>query len=332
MILMVFNWFKKQPIDVLGVDFGTSVVKLVELSKDNGQYRLESYAMAKIKSGDDNRRNVKELSAIVKTLMEEANVKTTRAYVAIPEAFVFSSIIDMPALPEKQLVQAIPYEARKYVPIPPEDVYLEWVVLPSQSPVEVSPEKKENDIVGEFQKDAGIQVLIIAVTRDIIDDFARIAADADLSVEGFEIENFSLIRAFLKNSKDLVVLVDVGAISMNVMIVDNGFMRLNYKQDLPALVNRGRSEFKKQINESVTQEIQRAMNVYRVKYGKSVKKCVLAGGGAFVEGLKDAVAGKTGLEILNMDVFSGIMYPAELKPAIEDIGPSFAVAVGLAMR
>lgn len=326
------NLFQSKSSSVLGVDLGSSVVKVVELSPQGSQFQLDNYVMAKLDLGKETQRNVKELTEVLKEALSQAKFKSKDAYVAVPEASSFSTLIELPVIPEKELASAIPYEAKKYIPVAMDQIYLRWIVLP-QSGGLTNGASLATKGMSEIQPPSPkLQVLLVAVMKDVVENLTQVAVSAGLKVLGLETESFSLMRALLGNSQDVIMLVDIGTHSFNINVVEGGFLRFGYEQEFAILRDRDRAEFQKSINDGITKEIQRTSNLYFNKSGKKIAKCVFVGGGSFVAGLLPYVKETLGIDILQGNPFSDIVYSPALKPVIEEIGPSMSVAIGLAKR
>src|SRR3989344_312210 len=142
----------------LGVDIGTSTIKVVQLKRDNGKFLLETYGMVNAASQVMSKADVDVISqtaGVLKTLLEKAKVTTKKVIASLPNNIVFVSVIDMPALSDKELKNAIEWEARRYVPLPLEEVTLSWSVM------------------RESQTAEKIKVLITAVPTTVIENYLR---------------------------------------------------------------------------------------------------------------------------------------------------------------
>ena len=84
--------------------------------------------------------------------------------------------------------------------------------------------------------------------------------------------------------------------------------------------------------EAVVSETKRIVNHYQLKYNRRIEKCILAGSGLAAAGLIDEFTNKLGLEVSLGNPFARIIYSPVLEPAVKELGPPLAVAVGLAMR
>jgi len=359
--------FKKKPKSYLGIDIGASAIKLVELEKEEGRHKLKNYAIFSLKEylkeawyqtpSESRKLPNKELAEIVKETIKEAKVISQAAYFSLPVYSSFSTLVDFPTMSEKEIETAIPFEAKKYVPVPISEVILDWSII---------------DSLGQ-QK--GLQVLLMAVPKKIINHYREVIQLTGLNLSALESEIFSLSRALVGNDKSTVILIDVGARSVSLSIVDDGYIRVignlemgglkltktisqqmnisleeaeKLKKSLSAnqaasqprtreiSVSGEQSAQLKEIIHSVLNavifEIKKVIDSYQSKYNRQVEKCILVGGGVQVPGFIDYFINKLGLEASLGNPFARVIYPPLLEPAIKELGPSLAVAVGLAMR
>jgi len=121
----------------LGIDIGTSAIKIVELGMENGRSVLANYAMYELKShggeqvAGSNLMDLsnEELATAIKNLLEQSGIKSRDAIMAISSFATFATVISMPYLSEEELAKSIPFEARKYIPIPLDQVVLDWSII-----------------------------------------------------------------------------------------------------------------------------------------------------------------------------------------------------------
>lgn len=126
--------FKKTGTNFLGVDLGTASIKIVELKNEKGHARLITYGIAE-SSGDIIRSNApaaaNKVVSLLKYLKQRSRVTTGQAIAALPPFSVFSSILSLPPMPKSDLTQAVKWEAKKFVPMPLEEMILDWKELKS---------------------------------------------------------------------------------------------------------------------------------------------------------------------------------------------------------
>ncbi len=329
----MLDWlFGKKSKASLGIDLGFFSIKIVELEKKDGQLHLINYALVQnkdeaiFKIGE-----MKETEAanILKTLLERAGIKSRRASISLSVEKTFSIVMELPQMPENELASAVQYEAHKYVPVPLEEVVLDWSVVssPGLSSVLGREEKPSVAAVSSDsakpanggEKAAGIQVLLVAVPKEIINKIARIAKIAGLELAALEQGGFSLVRSLIGNDKSIYVIVDLGSKSTDLIIVDQGFIRLTHNLES---INR----------ELILMEIDKVVNIYQMRYNKKVGQCFLAGGRAMEKDLFDFLSGKLKISVKRGDPFARLVAPPQLSSTLKELGPQMALAVGLAMR
>src|SRR3990167_6803200 len=205
----------------LGVDIGSSSIKVVQLKKEKERALLETYgelSLARYGDGSVGRSlrllEVKLVEAL-QDIIREAQVKATKAIVSIPLKDSFLTTMELPELGEEDLKEAVPYEARKYIPIPLSEVVLDWRVLPPKN------EERQAVSIGTVKRKFQT-VLLAAVPKESISKYNTIFNNAGLEVAAFEIEVFSFARAALRRDLGTSLLVDIGASSIKLIIVDGG--------------------------------------------------------------------------------------------------------------
>jgi type IV pilus assembly protein PilM len=363
---IVGDIFNKKTESVLGIDIGSSSIKIVQLSRKNGHAVLETYG--ELALGPYAGKSIGEatslppekiIEAIADMLKEkEVNVTTRVCGVAIPFASSLMAVIEMPAVPLKQLESMIPIEARKYIPVPISEVALDWYIIPkdrnTDTEQEVSPEDKT-----AIQK---LEVLIVALHTDTLVRYKEIVSKNSLDASFFEIEIFSTMRSILEQEITPILIVDMGATSTKLYIVERGILRSSH------MVNRGSQNITNELSKSlgisltdaeylkrekgllgeingiktsdvitltlnyIFSESNRVILAYQKKYNKNVNKVVLVGGGSALKGVVDVAKTNFQTEVVAGDPFSKVVSPAFLEKVLHDTGPEFAVAMGVALR
>lgn len=348
--------FKKKPKGCLGIDVGASLIKIVELELEDKRYKLVNYAIFPLEkyllrgnSADDLgslKIPTEEMAEILQRCVKEAKFKARQVCISIPVRLSFSTLIDLPDMPDREVAAAIPFEARKYIPVPTSEVVLDW------------------SVVNPLTKKPGRQVLLIAVPKEIVRDYGEMVQLAGLKLKAIEGETFSLSRVLVGNDKSSIVLIDAGARSVNISIIDGGHIRIIHNLEMGGLkvthaiakqmnlnpdeaekikkeLSTGQvsasqvSQIKGVVSSSVgiiAVEIKKIIESYQEKYNRKIEKCIVVGGCVRLFGLTDYLTSKLSLDVSLGDPFARIIYPPLLKPVIQDLGPALTVAVGLAMR
>lgn len=364
----LFGGSGKKSQSVLGIDIGSSSIKIVQLSRKNGHAVLETYGELSLGQYAGKEVGVatslpieKIIEALNDMLKEkEVNVTTRLCGVAIPFASSLISVIEMPIMKKAQLDQMIPIEARKYIPVPISEVTLDWYIIPKDKNPEDSNQSPSN--FATPTKTPKLEVLIVALHNDTITRYKEIVTKTSLDASFFEIEIFSTMRSILDQELAPILIVDMGATNTKLYIVERGIMRSSH------MVSRGAQsitdELSKSLGISVSDaeflkrekglegvingvEIKSIINIslnyvfseanhfilaYQKKYAKNVSKVVLVGGGSALKGIAGFAKNILEAPVVAGDPFSKVVAPAFLSKVLSQTGPEFAVSVGIALR
>lgn len=352
--------------NALGIDIGSSSIKVVQLKKKNGKAALETYGIIALGPYVDADvgavaiLKTEDISRALTDVMKESNVTTNNAVIAIPS---LSSLIFTLSLPgtieENQLSKIIPIEARKYIPVPISEVALDWFVIPQEAEF-IETTDNSSDQNTKVAKPAR-EVLVVAIHNDTLHQFQDILKKTNLNSNSFEMEIFSNIRASFNHELASVLLIDFGASKTKVSIVESGIVKVFH------VVNRGSQDISRNISQSLgipfqqAEKLKRSVGLdstidekvekisrvsidyiftdinsivfaYEKKYNKTISKVFLVGGGSMLKGLLEIAKQNFQAEVVYSNPFSKTEAPAFLEPILESSGPEFSVAVGLALR
>lgn len=355
-------WQKKGE-SILGIDIGSSSIKLVQLRKEKERAVLETYGelsvgnYANVDVGRAAILSIDKTVEMLKDLLVESGAKSKSAVVSIPLKSSFVTMMTLPKMSDKELAESIPYEARRYIPIPISEVEMDWWVVPQG--FSTSGDKSDNE---NSKKKAFSEVLLVAIHNNIIEQHKTVMKKIGVVAETFEIEVFSTVRSSLARELVPILIIDFGASSIKMTIVDYGIVRVAHSldrgsQDITAALSSSlgidfaRAEkLKREVGLSDRPEHKEIANVisplldyifsegtrlasdYRVKHGRSVSRVILTGGGALLKGMVDSAVNKFGIEVGLTNPFIKLEYPAFLEPALREIGPNFSTSIGLALR
>ncbi len=352
----------------LGIDIGSSSVKVVELENFNGRPKLATYGFTEKSlsdwNGDSSLGNPEDMAAVVKEVCQKAKTNSTKVIAALSNFTVFTSIISLPEMSKKELASAISWEAKKVIPVPLEDIILDWKIIEDSQPEAVTTEADNNQVANKIKSKPkkNLKILLTGASKSLVKKYMDIFAQANLSLLSLETENFALIRSLIGNDKSVMALIDLGASTSSIAIVDKGVPVLSRSLDLGGLmltrnisnslnVNLERAEqFKQDLAlesdsaadampqlveksmSSIVNEIKYTIGSFQEQQGKKVEKIILTGGGSLLGNLTGYMS-----RVLNVNTYVGdpwarVIYPTELKPVLDRLGARFAVAIGLAMR
>lgn len=349
------------PQKFLGIDIGTSFIRLVEISSWAGRRNLESYGdiSAEVIYKKPFRTfekstlllSTKDISRAIQAIIEEANIKSRQVAFSIPDFSSFFTTFELPPMTKEEIPQAVKAEARRHVPLPLGEVVLDW-----QPITKLKNSTKQN-----------LKILLVAVPNEVINQYQKIANNLGLKLSAMEAEVFGLMRAVIKKGeKGVIALVDIGARSTSCSIIDKRVLKISRSFDISGdnfteRISKGLSldyktaeklkkkygilpskeagqqndvrEILSPLIDIIVREIDRIFMNFRLKEKKEVEKIILAGGTAFLPGLfeyfKDHFTKKQ-VEIASP--FSTIFFPPILDETLKKMGPSYAIAVGMALQ
>ena len=202
---------------VVGLDIGTYTIKAIELKKSGKNFRVVRAAMIPNEIGrvlpvDPAERG--KLMALVKKLFAEFHFPTTNVRVGLPESMVSTKIVNMPPLSDAELASAAVWQAEQYIPIPAQNLQLEYQVL-------YRPDKKN---VSEQMR-----VLLVGMTKQTLEQYSTMLLECGIELIGMETNMLGLYRAVqLEPSLPTTLVVHFGASTTEMFVVHNGELAFVY--------------------------------------------------------------------------------------------------------
>ena len=355
---------------VLGIDIGASSAKIVQIRSSRGAAILETYGEIALGPygtqaiGKAVKLTPEKIAEALVDVMREANVTAREGGLSIPFSSSIVSVVDLPQTQPEQLKRMIPIEARKYIPIPINEVTLDYFVIPREEGEQSAFDRVEKETPIQAK---GQEVLLVAIHNETLKSYHTVAVNAALKINFYEIEIFSAVRSSVAHGIAPVLVVDLGAATTKIYIVERGIVRsshlvsaggqhmtenlarsLGWEFEKAERVKRERglvdsNAYSADENDKIKtallstlsrvfSEVNRVLLSYGQRYNKNVSRVVLAGGGASLPGIKDAAHASLSAEVEIANPFSHTEAPAFLEQVLQEIGPGFAVAVGVALR
>jgi type IV pilus assembly protein PilM len=357
----------------LGIDLGVGGMKLVELRSEKGRARLITYAFTE-RLPDVEPQNLvdapKETAELLKKMLQKAKATTTKAVAGLPVASVFSSVITAPKGSDKEMREAIEWQAKKLIPVPLDEMVLDFKVIGSPPKGAVPPPAKGAPAPAPAGKKDGaktVPVLITGASKTMVQKYVNVFRQAGVELASLETEAFALIRSLVGKDRATSMIVDIGAVRTNIIIVENGIPYVTrsldmggatltkamakalsldikaaeqMKNDIKSVSTLYPGEGLPKIFENVMlpmlTELQYSMNLYTGQgeeaTGRTIEKVILTGGTAALPALATYFSSQLNVRTYLGDPWARVVYPPELRSVIDEIGPRFSVAVGLAMR
>ncbi len=216
--------------------------------RDQGRIKLANYAIydAQKKYLHTNNEGIQtssskildsEIADIISDLINEAKFNSREAVFSIPVFSTFTTLMELPAMPKEEIDRAINFKAKQYIPIPLGDVVYGWELI-NENKINISSNSSSKE-------SGGIQVLLMAVPKEIINKYLNIARLVGLNIASIESETVSLIRSILGNDLSPACIVDIGSKNTNIAIIDKGILSINHNTDIAG------SEFTKIITKAM---------------------------------------------------------------------------------
>lgn len=352
----------------LGIDIGTAGIKAVELSGRGEKKKLENYGEIKAEAVYEKpfrtfEKNTlllsnKDISRAIKAIIEEAKIKARDCFFSIPDFSSFFTNFELPYMTKEEIPQAVTYEAKQHIPLPLAEVALDWEVIDGRAQGKGENKLKillvavPNEMINQYQSIAQLCGLKLAALEAEVFGLLRALVPAE--------------------EKRTVAIIDIGAQTTTCSIIDNRILKISNSFDISAedLTERvstglsidrptaqklkekyglenislpsasiGNSSSVKSIKEillplvyAIFREVEKTSRSFQQLENKDVEKFIIAGGGGLMPGLKKNFEDYFKKETEIANPFSAIFCPPILENTLKEMGPSYAIAVGMALR
>lgn len=338
--------------DILGIDIGANSIKVISLTKEGKNIVLDVVGETKnsktnwMKDPEKNVKEINEVAAQIKALLNDLKIKAKKAVVCLPEDQVISRLIRLPPLKDSEIVDVLKFEAETFVPYPLDKISLDYEII-------------EKDEAGR------LTVFVIAARNDLINAYIKLFKSLDLTLVALESPavTFRRVANVAVSASNGIMVIDFGEKYSNIVALNKG--QICFTRSLSVggesltraiSVNLGldmasAEEYKKAyglkenelegkiraslmpILNSLTEDIRKAVALFSEDQGKPVDLLVLSGGGANLPGLAEELTKVMGVEVQIIQPFifintSKITLPFNLS--LE--GCRFSLAIGLALR
>ncbi len=348
----MLSFRRKHNASLVGLDISSTSVKLLELSIQDGRYRVESYGVEPLPTNAVVERNIADTEGVgdaIERLVRRARPRTRAAAAAVTGSAVITKVIDMDAdMNDDERETQIRLDADQYIPYPLSEVNLDFEVIgPAALPNRVS-------------------VLLAASRSENIEQRVDTLEIGGLTAKVMDIEAYAIERAFsliidtLPSSPDIVAIIDIGhtMTTLNVLrdekIIYTREAMFGGKQLTEDIQRRYGLSFeeatrnKREGNlpddyepevlrpfmESVIQQVTRSLQFFfSSSQYNDVDHILLAGGSASITGLASLIQEKLGNRVSVANPFLQMNFASQIDTsAIENDAPSLMIACGLALR
>jgi type IV pilus assembly protein PilM len=339
-------------MNTFGLDLGATSMKIVWVDKRHDAITLKS-CLATITPAkgmySESSVDQQAIAEAIQKLVVEAKITSKSVNIALPDNQVFTKVIEMPNLSDKELSSAIYWEAEQNIPAPLETMTLDFKVLKRNTGDTTNPK---------------MQVLLVGAPTVLIQRYTKIFELTGLSISSIETEILAVIRGLVSaHTQEVSLIVNMGALGTSVAIVQNGIVIFTYAIPIGGLAmdraiasNFGftpeqAEEYKKtyglndqSLGGKITQalepillniltEVKKALAYYDEKYKNEspISQIILTGGTSLLPGIDLFFVKNTGIQTSIGNPWKSLAV-AGVPDGLLEQGPRFSVAIGLAIR
>lgn len=338
--------------DIFGLDIGSTSIKAVWLNHEKETFSFLSALSCQAPIPglqSESPFDHQEVAQAINKLITDAKIYTNKVSIALAENHIFTKVIDMPVLSDKELSSAIYWEAEEHIPAPIDTLSLAWSIL--KKPPQVNTSQR-------------MQVLLVAAPLKLIKKYQSILELAGLSVVAIESEMLSIIRSLFRTpSSPTSIILNIGTLSTSIAIVQSGVINFNYSIPLGGMAmtrsiasafgldTKQAEEYKRTyglstknlsgkvgvairpIFSNILIEIKKAIAYHNEKDKNNfpISQIVLVGGSANLPGVDVYLVENIGIETVVANPWKTLGI-SNIPSQLMKLGPEYAIATGLAIK
>lgn len=336
--------------DFFGLDIGTSSVRVVQLTNNNGPRQLLKYAMAPIDGKlamSDSKADRQKVADRLREIITQSQITTKNVAVGIPSSRVFTTVVDLERLSSSELAKTIKFQADSLIPTPVSESKIDWAMI------------------GDSPKDPNkVEVLLSSVGNDFIEGRLDLLESIGLNVVAFEPDNLAITRAVLApETTEPQMVIDIGSKSTDIVITMNGAPRLtraiptgsdaiiksavqnlnideNQAQEFVFKFGLSEQKLEGQVHNAIIGtvdvlmgDIDKSIKFFQARY-KDIKleRIVMTGGASALPEFPLYIANKFAINVEIGNAWRNVQYGIERQNELMAVSNHFGVAVGLAER
>jgi len=340
---------------VVGLDIGSSAVKAVELRPSGRSYKVVAFGTEPVPGDTIVDGAIIDAAAVadaIRRLLDGSRIKTRDIVASLSGNAVIVKKINLPVMTEAELSESIHWEAEQYIPFDIQDVNLDYQILSST----------QGDGKGSME------VLLVAAKKDKITDYTDVIKKTGCTPVVVDVDAFAVQNAYEANYDvepgAVVALLNVGASGVNINIVSgeqslftrdismggNAYTEAIQKElglpfDSAERVKKGEpvdgvdttdaAPILRTVTENLLLEIQKTFDFFKATAASDrIDRVLVSGGTSRVDGFLERLGERFNVPVELFDPFRKIQIdPRKLGiERLEDVAPTSAVAVGLALR
>ena len=339
---------------IIGLDLGTHTIRAVELDVNKGSIVLSkfgSYENPRISLNSGSKDDLKLYSAALRDFFSDVGFSSENVVAAIPESEVFTRVIKVPQMSAKDLKTSINFEAEQYIPLPLSEVSYDFEIIDT-----------------DLQEKDKMEVLLVAAKNSTTKKYVNLLKSSGLSPSGLEPETLAITRAITQNDQrpSATIILNIGNNDSQIIIAHKEHVRFTrtiaiggdtltksvaqslnleyfqaeeYKKTYG--LEKAQAEGKvfealKPVFDNIIAEIKRSRIFYATRNPNvNISRIVLSGGTALMPGLLFYMVNNLDLEVELANTWRNISFSSRIsnhKEILQNVGPNFVTAVGLALK
>lgn len=214
MLKMVQSLFAAK-CNPVGIDFGSETLRMAQVQQVNGEYRLIGAASAPIPASirKDQTARTQFLVDACRNTYAKGKFTGKQVIIGMPAPMMHVQHLRLPKMDDESLRKALPWEAKGKIPIEPSRALLRHV------------------IAGEVFQDqeTKLEVILMAVERETVDQFIKIAETAKLEVIGLTPEPKAIVDCFrslfkrkTEGAEPTSMYIDIGFSGTRIIVANGG--------------------------------------------------------------------------------------------------------------
>ncbi|MEK6775047.1 MAG: type IV pilus assembly protein PilM [Bdellovibrionota bacterium] len=338
---------------VIGLDIGTSSIKMAEMEVSKSGATLLSFVLAptptnSVSTGEISNPNM--VGGVISGMFSELRSKRKYVSTGLWGTAVIVKKITIPKMEKKLIRDQIRFEAEQYIPFDVNNISLDYFLLSNSN----SPDT--------------LDVLLVAAQNEVVNQYVSTITNAALKIAVIDVSGFALANTFEMNygrfRNENIGVFNFGSSVTNFVVISHG--QVIFCRDIPVGGSNYTNEISKNLgvslieaeslkisaslrrevpeevhsiigstSEAVIEEIKNSLDfLSATTNGLTLNRCFYTGGGAATSGMIDSMIKSTGLGFEPMNCFRKIKYSSKkISPAyLQQIGNYSSVALGLAAR
>jgi type IV pilus assembly protein PilM len=341
--------------NAFGLDLSDLSVKVVQMQEEGKERRVVSFGSAEISQGSIDGGEIvrqEEVVAAIKKAIAGAGpkkIKNKKVICSLPETKAFLRIISLPQMKQEEVREAIRWEIEANIPMAVDQVYYDWQIL-------------DNSVTGEEGK---MNILVVAFSKKVINEFLETLELAGLEVVGMEIESIAQARSLLREEDNrtslvvdmgdrrtslLIIIGNIPCFTSSIPISGSGMteaisrmLGINFDEAEKTKLSYGIGSVSQQdiifksvrpILDGLATEIERTIDFYLsdLNYSKAVDRIIVCGGGSNMHGMIPYLSKRLNREVELGDPWINFLTPGRLPIIDKGKSVQYSTAIGLALK